>query len=481
MQILFASWPCEEAPKKTKDADKVREGYAFIRLRGPKANNLNQLQEWADVQTNAVEDSPIFGWPEGKVLTALHTLMRGRATAKTLDHFPFTYKNLQPWFLKEVMVPMLSSHEEFGISWGGITHCGKSLASKTHAFHVSEYHIKADGRDDLVPSVVTAKNMDFFRGEQNTKYKPPIGDDWQMKNMRVEDVKAFFYGAEEDALLWARWGGSGFDMNTLCQGCTNPMDATVEQRMGDGSTVTYEHFVSMIRPSYPKDADEEDIDAIMRRKHTIWATQNHVYYRYASDKKGPVPRIPWPAASGPDFFKHDIRPWVKLYKNGRKDVYPGYEEDRAWSVELLTRLTRGESVPVIRTILPHLSLCGLRVPTQYIYPEFDNLPARGPAVVVKQEQADQNEGRPAHKRWTRDSLVTKVKWARSFGKLPAITVPINVDDEDDVEQAIQAGQSLPSRPAAPPLPSDSVPFPEPEDLYGSQEDVFGHGGNPDAE
>ena len=116
--------------------------------------------------------------------------------------------------------------------------------------------------DDLTPAFVTAKNIDFFRGELNTKLAPCIGDDWQMCQMRVEDVKAFFYPAEEDALLWARWGGSGLDMHT------NQMDEEAEDGMGDGELVKHEKFVELIRPSLPEKATKN-------RHRGVSATPSH--------------------------------------------------------------------------------------------------------------------------------------------------------------------------------------------------------------
>ena len=271
-QIVFVSWPRagnKDGAKEVKDVDKIKEAYHFIRVKGPKANNLGQFHEWTDIQVNS-PDSPIYGWPEGKVKDILGTLMRGKQTAKTIDFWPFTYRDVEPWFFNEVMSHIIESHAEFGILWGGLTNCGKSMASKTHGMHVSEYHIVLDSREDLVPSIVTAKNLDFFRGEPNTKYKPSVGDDWQMARMRVEDVKAFVYPAEEDALLWARWGGAGFDMNSCRQGCTNPTDASLEAQMHDDDWAALHLFLQMIAPSMPNEAKEDDIKALLRRMHIIW-------------------------------------------------------------------------------------------------------------------------------------------------------------------------------------------------------------------
>eukprot|EP00973_Karenia_brevis_P071941 9995600-Karenia_brevis.AAC.1 len=80
----------------------------------------NTNRQWADVQTNS-PDSPVFGWQEGKVKEALNNLQRGAATARTISYVPFTYKDIDPWFFKEVMVAIVGTHEEFGILWGGAT------------------------------------------------------------------------------------------------------------------------------------------------------------------------------------------------------------------------------------------------------------------------------------------------------------------------------------------------------------------------
>ena len=50
----------------------------------------------------------------------------------------------------------------------------------------------------------------MFRGEENTVFKPAIMDDYNPKTFPAEMQKSMLNPAEEDALLWARWGGAGF-------------------------------------------------------------------------------------------------------------------------------------------------------------------------------------------------------------------------------------------------------------------------------
>ena len=91
------------------------------------------------------------------------------------------------------------------------TRIGKSAGSKNIAFQQSQFEISAGGKDDLVASVLTAKNLDFFKAEPVTKFKPVIF--WQLaiaKNATM--CKAFLFPGEEDTTIWARYScyyGSG--------------------------------------------------------------------------------------------------------------------------------------------------------------------------------------------------------------------------------------------------------------------------------
>ena len=70
LQIRFWSIQPKMTIKKTPDNAAREEGYRFIREKGPKTNNRNQFMEWTDQQIHT-PGSPIEGWQEGKVVTAL--------------------------------------------------------------------------------------------------------------------------------------------------------------------------------------------------------------------------------------------------------------------------------------------------------------------------------------------------------------------------------------------------------------------------
>ena len=117
------------------------------------------------------------GWNEGKAQKALNNCYRGRQKAKTLEYWPFTLKSFVPWFRHDILVKMLPTMRQHGITWIRKTRAGKSLGSKTVLFAQSRFEIEAAARSDLVPSIVTAKHLDFFKAEPISKFQPGVFDD----------------------------------------------------------------------------------------------------------------------------------------------------------------------------------------------------------------------------------------------------------------------------------------------------------------
>ena len=176
--------------KVSLDQQAREDGYKFIREFGPRTNNRNQFMEWTDEQINT-PGGKIEGWSEGKVKEALRNHMRGRQNAKTLDYWPFTFKSFSTWFFDNVLVKMLPSMRQRAITWIGRTRAGKSLGSKTVLFMQSKYEIDLADRNDLVPSIVTAKHLDFFKAEPLTRFKPGVFDDGMLQRMDSSFLKAF--------------------------------------------------------------------------------------------------------------------------------------------------------------------------------------------------------------------------------------------------------------------------------------------------
>ncbi|CAK0819573.1 unnamed protein product [Prorocentrum cordatum] len=210
------------------DRDKRRAGYRFIEF-GPRANNRNQFAEWTDEQIND-EQSPIFVWLAAEVKESLRNYASGSVGAKTLERWAAALKRFHPFEFDNVVAPVLKSHDVQRALWVGKTRVGKSTASKTIGSAISACQIDKNSRADLRPSVVTTKKIDVLRLDHGTAFKPAIPDDTALAKWAPDEIQALLDPAEEDAPLWARWGGASFERNQPRQICANPCDQEFEKK-----------------------------------------------------------------------------------------------------------------------------------------------------------------------------------------------------------------------------------------------------------
>ena len=342
-QVRYCQWPSAKTDGPV-DIDGISAGYEFMRKKGPKSNKNGEFHEWVDTWTQK-PGSEINGWPEGKCKSFLADCSNGCATARTIDFNFTTYKDMKPWFLDQVLKSKIASHTEHGIMWIGISESGKSLGSKTHGFQLSIHWINEEGRPDLVPSIATAKFIDMFRGERNTVFRPCTYDDGKFFKLGVEEIKAFMFPAEIDALLFARWGGSGFDLHCGRQAVSQQFDPKIAAAEANKGSISDEQFIRLIAPSFPQEADEEDWVAFRRRMHMIVLTEHGIFHRDATKEKVPVPRIDWDGTK--DIFLPHVEDILKSFKSNKlKSVPLNYHDDVAWSQEYLKKAMN--DVPMAR-------------------------------------------------------------------------------------------------------------------------------------
>ncbi|CAE7631905.1 unnamed protein product, partial [Symbiodinium sp. CCMP2592] len=419
--------------KVSIDQQAREEGYKFIREFGPKANNRNQFMEWTDEQINTT-GSKIEGWSEGRVKEAHHNHMRGRQNAKTIEHWPFTLKSFTPWFLDNVLSKMLPSMRQHAITWIGRTRTGKSLGSKAVLFTQSKYEIDPADRADLVPSILTAKHLDFFKAEPLTRFKPGVFDDGMLQRMDASFLKAFLNPSEEDATVWARYSSAHFEQGAGRHACNNPYDRSVdEEAFANMNTtkcwhISHENFIKLITPSFSAVDEAEDLDAILARTHFIVLTDSGVYHRVAAAAKDYVSFIPCWDNEPKDLLvqsQHEIFKAYKLNPHAH-ELPPSYHEDSVWSQEL-RRLLNGESIPRGCTIYrPRGGLFALlaKVKKEKVIHAFRNLEESGPQAIDLDTPSPSPKKRP-HVDAADASTSHSSKSAR--GDVPSSTAILNPD------------------------------------------------------
>lgn len=374
--VLYMNWVGDENRKEETvyDAEKRHEGWKFIRDCGPKANNLNQFVEWTDEWVN-LPGSKIFGWNKGEVKESLSNYAKGKAGAKTIDQWPATLRKLYPQILDLLVIPMLKTHDVHATLWIGKTRVGKSIAPKTFGFATAGFQIQKHQRSDLVPSVITCKRIDFLRLEPGSVFKPAIGDDILMHKMEPDEVKCMGDPGEEDALLWARWGGASFEMNQNSQIRVNPYDKIFEKSVhfttnGTEETITCADFIRIIEVNFPQGSTDSDVEAYLSRYHIYLLTDTHIYYRYASPSRADVPRMKWPNPRKPDLLVPEAIETLKRYKKDSKYKPEGYAADFLWDVALMNALANDQVVPRSMTFVGPTALSAGQSVATYVYPKL---------------------------------------------------------------------------------------------------------------
>jgi hypothetical protein len=121
---------------------------------------------------------------------SLRNYATGKTGVETLERWPVSLEKIYPQVLDTIVVPMMETHDIHAITWVGKNRVRKSTVSKTIAFNISAYQIVKNKRDDLKPSMVAGKKIDFFRHEPGSVYKPAIGDDVAISSTRRRGTQA---------------------------------------------------------------------------------------------------------------------------------------------------------------------------------------------------------------------------------------------------------------------------------------------------
>lgn len=188
--------------KKTTLHQAAREqGYKFIRDHGPRSNNSNQFMEWTDERVH-LPGGKLEGWQEGKVKEAFNTCFRGRQKAKTIVLAVYLEKlcgMVVGWRFGQNLTDHATARSH-GLAGPGLANrLGQKLL--TILFMQSRFEIAQAARNDLVPSSVTGKHLDFFKAEPLTKFQPGVFDDGMLHRMDASFDKAFLNPSATRSLM----------------------------------------------------------------------------------------------------------------------------------------------------------------------------------------------------------------------------------------------------------------------------------------
>lgn len=198
----------------TKTAQSLQQGFDFIRQQGPRSNCNNRQTEWTEIEIHR-DESPIFGWSSGLVEKSLKGYASANVFAEPVTNYFLTLHDLRPWFLHDVLIPLLPHLQDKSLVFMGLAETGKTPAAQAIAMAMSEYWILRDGMDDVNPSFRIAASLDQFRGDPGLKHRPDILDDADVSAIPPTKMKAFLDQSLEEAFTVERWTASKFVRNQL--------------------------------------------------------------------------------------------------------------------------------------------------------------------------------------------------------------------------------------------------------------------------
>ena len=97
--MLYWNWACEQERvrrQNTTDESSRAAGYAFIREKGPRANNWNQFVEWTEcglIWRSTIQRHPFMGGRKGESRNRWVIIQKALSAPKHLSVGPFPYEN----------------------------------------------------------------------------------------------------------------------------------------------------------------------------------------------------------------------------------------------------------------------------------------------------------------------------------------------------------------------------------------------------
>ena len=348
-QKLIPAGASNKVPKETED---IRAGFEFIRKHGPQDNSLGEFTTWTEEQVND-PNGPLRKWDRGVIKEYLRCLADSGSQANTISDWPLTLKSLTPWALNHVVGPVLPHLKNHAVVWIGRSEVGKSPVSYTVSAIVSAYWLLQEDRTDQPPMFQTSNHLDYFRKEKGRVTKPRVFDDGNLNMEMPASVKAVTEVSGIDRKTMARWNASSYAKNQLCQVCSNPFDDTAEPPMSNNAVsdeVNFEDFYKLVRPSFHRDFNREDLMGVFKRSVFVVFTNKGIYLRLPGTDTNPVKRISWPCVDT-GMISHSARPTYGAYLKGELTNRPSsYDQDLQWSLNLLQSAFDGDNVPMCSTV-----------------------------------------------------------------------------------------------------------------------------------
>ena len=316
------------------DTDTLLQGVAFINDHAPETDANNEQYTWILLNIREDAESPIAGWPEGKVRIMAQNKSKASNGATLQKGFPLTTFSLKPFLAEKllpVLYPLFVCYGVVALGWPGV---GKTPALIAVILAMGRYHIHRLQEEDAVPGWRRAKSLDNFRHQVANVYEGIFLDDPNRENVSMADLKSFLT-VEEEQTTSGRYNDAKLTRNCMRAYASNDLDREDEPLDDSRIFITGEEFMKMTRRLFAGDK-QADVLACLKRSVVLLVGQHAVYLRLPNqDPEAPVHRIQVDELHK-DFLSEKDKPLYSKYKLGIVEYGPQWEQETQQEVRTIS-------------------------------------------------------------------------------------------------------------------------------------------------
>lgn len=316
------------------DTDTLLQGVAFINDHAPETDANNEQYTWILLNIREDAESPIAGWPEGKVRIMAQNKSKASNGATLQKGFPLTTFSLKPFLAEKllpVLYPLFVCYGVVALGWPGV---GKTPALIAVILAMGRYHIHRLQEEDAVPGWRRAKSLDNFRHQVANVYEGIFLDDPNRENVSMADLKSFLT-VEEEQTTSGRYNDAKLTRNCMRAYASNDLDREDEPLDDSRIFITGEEFMKMTRRLFAGDK-QADVLACLKRSVVFLVGQHAVYLRLPNqDPEAPVHRIQVDELHK-DLLSEKDKPLYSKYKLGIVEYGPQWEQETQQEVRTIS-------------------------------------------------------------------------------------------------------------------------------------------------
>lgn len=303
-------------------SDELRAGIAYINKHAETDDSQNEMTFWIYDNIREGSDTPIMGWPEGKVRFMVNNKARAKMGAETQHFYPMLTSDLKP-VLADTIVPIIMPLlMEFGIVLLGWPGLGKTPAFITLAMAIGRYSVRNRGATGR-PGWRRGKRFDVFRHREFGQEEACFLDDADLGSIDISTIKNFLDVAE-DTTADARYNDCKFRHNQMRGIADNAVNEEDEPEPEVGHEIPFNSFYKMMRTAFVG-ASKAHVMAILKRSIVGVGGKHGFILRLPSkDEDAPVFRFTDDDIAN-DWLREANKPFLNKFKKGVHTLPPDFQ------------------------------------------------------------------------------------------------------------------------------------------------------------